>query len=175
MSLSHDQIVRITMRERVRLLAFAKMLVQDTHDAEDLLQDVSALAIHKSDEIDSEEHLLPWLRQAARFKAMNLRKKRGRNPLLFDDKVLDLIEADWSSQEAAASSDAMRALEQCLEGLSSYSRALIDSRYRDGHTGDKLAEAAGRKIGSVYVQLSRIHATLRDCVRAKLAGGQADA
>lgn len=175
MSLSHDQIVRITMRERVRLLAFAKMLVQDTHDAEDLLQDVSALAILKSAEIDSEEHLLPWLRQAARFKAMNLRKKRGRNPLLFDGKVLDLIEADWSSQETAASSEAMRALEQCLHGLSPYSRTIINSRYRDGLTGDKLGEAVGRKMGSVYVQLSRIHAALRNCVRVKLAGGQSDA
>lgn len=174
MTISHDQIVRITIRERVRLLAFIKLLVQDAHAAEDVLQDISALAIVKSAEIEGEQHLLLWLRQAARYKAMNLRSKRGRAPLLFDDKVLDLIESDWSEQDAESSSDAMRALEQCMERLSPYSRSVIDRRYRDGYTGEKLAEAVGRKAGSVYVQLSRIHITLRDCVRAKLSGGQAD-
>jgi RNA polymerase sigma-70 factor (ECF subfamily) len=173
MSISHDQIVRVLMRERVRLLAFIQVLVFDTHTAEDVLQDISALAINKSHEINGEQHLLLWLRQAARNKAMNLRTKH--KPFLFDSTVLDQIESDWVVHENASSSDTMQALEHCVGELSPYARSVIDSRYRDGHTGDKLAQAVGRKVGSVYVQLSRIHRTLADCVRKQLAEGRADA
>lgn len=173
MSISHDQIVRVLMRERVRLLAFIQVIVFDAHTAEDVLQDISALAINKSHEINSEQHLMLWLRRAARYKAMNLRSKH--QPFLFDSAVLDLIESDWSTHENASSSDTMQALEQCLAKLSPYSRSIIDSRYRDGHTGDELAEAVGRKVGSVYVQLSRIHRVLADCVRGRLAEGPIDA
>lgn len=173
MSISHDQIVRVLMRERVRLLTFIQLLVYDTHTAEDVLQDISALAINKSYEINSEQHLLLWLRQAARYKAMNLRSKH--KPLLLDSEVLDLIESDWSIHENVSSSDTMQALEACMEKLTPYSRSVIDSRYRDGLTGQKLAEAVGRKVGSVYVQLSRIHSQLSDCVRARLSEGGADA
>ncbi|MBX2852272.1 MAG: sigma-70 family RNA polymerase sigma factor [Phycisphaeraceae bacterium] len=173
MSISHGQIVRVLMRERVRLLAFIQVLVFDSHTAEDVLQDISALAITKSHEINSEQHLLLWLRQSARYKAMNLRSKH--QPHLFDSRVLDLIESDWSMHENAGSSEIMQALEKCLGGLSPYARSVIDSRYRDGQTGENLAQAVGRKIGSVYVQLSRIHRNLADCVRTRLAEDQADA
>lgn len=175
MSISHDQIVRVLMRERVRLLAFIQVMVFDTHAAEDVLQDVSALAIVKSDEIKSEQHLLLWLRQAARYKAMNLRSKQKNRAMVFDPAVLDLVEAEWSMHENVSSSDMVQALEKCVDKLSPYSRSIIDSRYRDGHTGAQLAEAVGRKVGSVYVQLSRIHNQLSDCVRNRLAEGAADA
>ena len=175
MPISHDQIVRVLMRERVHLLAFIQLLVSDTHAAEDILQDISALAINKSDEIKSEQHLLLWLRKSARFKAMNLNSKQRNRAMLLDSAVLDLIEQDWPMHENAASSDMIDALENCMAKLSPYSRQVIESRYRDGKTGDKLAEAVGRKVGSVYVQLSRIHSTLADCVRQQLAEGQPDA
>lgn len=168
MPISHDQIVRVLMRERVRLLAFIQVMLHDAHAAEDVLQDVCALAINKSDEINDEQHLLLWMRQAARYKVMNLRSKS--KPYLFDSDVLDLIESDWSAHEKASSSDTMQALEKCLEKLSPYARSVIDSRYRDGHTGERLAQAVGRKAASVYVQLSRIHRTLADCVSKTLAG-----
>ena len=175
MSISHDQIVRVLMRERVRLLAFIQVMVFDTHTAEDVLQDISALAINKSHEIKSEHHLLLWLRQAARYKAMNLRSKQEKRAMLFDSDVLDLIASDWSFHENAASSDMVDALGSCVEKLSPYSRSIIESRYRDGNTGAKLAEAVGRKLGSVYVQLSRIHSSLADCVRKRLAEEANDA
>lgn len=174
MPIAHDLIVRTLMRDRVKLLAFIQAVVGDTHLAEDVLQDVSALAIHKSDEIDGEAHLLPWLRQAARYKAMNLLSKRSNQPRAFDDSVLDLIEADWPVHETDSSSDTIEALEQCLDQLSPYSRSIIDARYKEGRTGKDLADAVDRKVGSVYVQLSRIHNTLADCIRARLGSEATD-
>lgn len=149
MSISHDQIVRVLMRERVHLLAFVQLLVADTHAAEDVLQDVSALAITKSDEIKSEQHLLLWLRKSARYKAMNHNTKRKNRAVLLDSAVLDLIEQDWPIHENTSSSDMTDALEHCLAKLTPYSRQVIDSRYRDGHTGDQLGQAVGRKTASV--------------------------
>ncbi|MBI1375232.1 MAG: sigma-70 family RNA polymerase sigma factor [Phycisphaera sp.] len=174
MALPHDQIVRVLMRHRVQLLAFIRAIVSDVHLAEDILQDVSALAIQKSDAIDGEDHLLPWVRQAARYKAMNALAKRSRQPRAFGDKTLDLIEADWAAHDTAASNDTLDALEQCVERLSPYSRSILDARYKQGHVGDQLAEAVKRKTASVYVQLSRIHNALADCVRRRLAGEVAD-
>src|SRR4051812_42778075 len=67
MSDHQSEFVRTLLAERGTLLGFIHSLVRDRHLAEDVFQSVMVAAISKRDEIQDREHLLKWLRTAARF------------------------------------------------------------------------------------------------------------
>jgi DNA-directed RNA polymerase specialized sigma24 family protein len=49
--------------------------------------------------------------------------------------------------------------------LSDSARELLKLRYEKGFTGNQLAEYLSRTRSSVFVTLSRIHQSLRECVK----------
>ncbi len=51
-------------------------------------------------------------------------------------------------------------------------RELITLKYRDGHDTDEIAARLKRSLVWVRVSLFRVRAQLRECIEAKLKGGQ---
>lgn len=170
--MEHDVLVRVLMRDRGRLLAYIRAIVVDVHLAEDVLQEVSADAVRKADEIRDDRHLIRWLRQAARFRGIDAVRGQSRAPLRLDDTALDRLDAVWD-EDASPLADHLEALAACVEQLSPYGRRLIGLRYGEGKSGAALAGATGREVNTVYVALSRVHARLRDCVRGRLRASHA--
>lgn len=157
------------MQERIRLLSYYRVLVFDEHAAEDVLQDVALAAIAKSDEIESEAHLMGWLRSAGRLRALELCRNRGRHADVLANDVLDLIDQAWAKCDPPwACEDHKDALRKCLEKLSPSAKELIRHRYADGLTGQRLAERLGKKLNSTYVAVSRVHKTLHLCMQKSL-------
>ena len=169
MPMTPDNLIRTLMPQRVKLLAFVAAIVGDRHLAEDTVQEVFARAVAKADEINDAEHAVRWARSAARLVAIEQLRAHRRQPMIFDDAVLDAIESRWDQLSAAVSPDLAEALESCVANLSPYARRLIETRYGRGLTGHALADAMQRKHGTVYVALSRIHQTLNHCIRQRLA------
>lgn len=165
MPVATDTIIRLTMRERARLLAYVMVIVCDEHAAEDILQDITVAAVAKADEIESEAHLMGWLRRAGRFEALRIRRDRKTRAQLLDADVLELLESQWAIQEEAGPSDELlEALRQCVDQLSPGAREVVTRRYVDGLSGKRLADRLGRKLGTTYVAVSRIHKALHRCI-----------
>ncbi|MBI1374390.1 MAG: sigma-70 family RNA polymerase sigma factor [Phycisphaera sp.] len=168
MSVNSEQIVQVLMRQRTKLLAYIRVIVRDNHMAEDVLQEVSMLAVRKADQIDGAEGIERWVFKAARLEAMNFLRRRHSDPLTLDAAVLDAIDARLTAAAALPDSDVSDALTQCVEQLSPYARRLVQMRYGEGLTGQRLAESLDRKLNTVYVALTRIHHVLQDCVRTRM-------
>ncbi len=168
MPVSEKTVAQVLFGQRLKLLAYIEAIVRDEHLAEDVFQDVCALAIKKRDTIDDEEHLFRWTRKAARFRASYAMRKQYSQPLMFDDDLLDQLEQRWdeTGNEGSDTCDALRA---CIDRLSPYARTLIDLRYARGISGQPLARAVNRQVNTVYVALARIHRALSDCIRTRLA------
>lgn len=158
----------ILLAERNKLLGYIVSIIPDYHLAEDIFQEVSVAAVRKHQEIRSADHLMGWLRKAARLSALEMRRNRSIQPLLLDTAVLEALEGQWDEQDAKSSSYEMEILQKCLQKLRGYPRKLIDLRYREGISGAALAERVGRKVQTVYVALSRAHRTLAECVERGL-------
>ncbi|MFI4861600.1 MAG: sigma-70 family RNA polymerase sigma factor [Phycisphaerales bacterium JB063] len=171
MPMDQKQLVTCLMRDRAKLFAFIWAIVHDEHLAEDVLQDVSALVLEKRDEIESESHLLGWMRRAARFRAFKALDKRGKRPLSLDEEVVGLLEEHWERLDRQSSSDRVDALQKCLEQLTPYTSELIRLRYAEGLSGGRLATTVGRKVETVYVALSRTHRALRECIERRMGKG----
>ena len=65
MSIDQATAVKGLTKDRARLIAYIYAIARDWHLAEDLFQDVSALAVEKHDRIVDADHLLLWARKAA--------------------------------------------------------------------------------------------------------------
>lgn len=174
MPIDSQQLVRTLVAQQTPLLAYIWAIVRDEDLAEDVYQDVAADAVAKCDTIRDAEHLTRWLRQAARFRAIDLLRARKAGALIFDDGVLDSLESDWDSRAAVDARDVRRSLRHCMEQLSPYVRKIIELRYAQNLTGDALAEAIGKPKNTVYTALSRAHRTLGECVRKQMNGEDND-
>ena len=156
------------MRERVKLLAYIRAIVCDHHLAEDVFQEVAVLAVRKRDEIRDGQHFLAWMRLAARHHALKVLRRQHRS-LLLDEALLDHLDEQWAEHDPSSTTDLVEALRSCVERLSPHARHLVKLRYADGISGLRLAEVVDRSLNTVYVSLSRIHRSLKDCIRQRLA------
>lgn len=167
-----DTIVGILMRERAKLFAYIWAIVCDEHLAEDVLQEVSMLAVKKQAEINNEDHLRLWVRQAARNVSRNALRKRKNQPVTLKSEVIDLMEDHWADYDAPTCSNMSSALRECLRGLTPRARRIVKLRYEEGVSGQELAEMLNQKVRSVYTTVSRIHRILADCVKLRMTQDQ---
>jgi RNA polymerase sigma-70 factor (ECF subfamily) len=168
MAVQQDVVVQLLLKHRGKLLGAIRAMVADEHLAEDIFQEVSIAAISKCGEIADVEHFAAWVRYAARFQALVALRNRNRLPRALSDDVLEMLEHHWQQFDSQTDSEISEALRLCLERLSPYARQLIDTRYMQRKRGAELAKALERSLNTVYVALSRVHNTLRNCVHRKL-------
>lgn len=168
MAVTPETILRLMLRERIRLVAYITTIVRDRHHAEDLFQDISVEALKKSDEINDEAHLLGWLRTAARFRAIDHLRRQSARPLSFAPDLAAKLDAAWEEATTEPASDQIDALRECLGEMSPRARKMVELRYEEGLAGTELAERVKRTPNAVYVALSRIHKALGECVKHRL-------
>jgi RNA polymerase sigma-70 factor (ECF subfamily) len=169
MALPQDIVVQLLLKHRGKLLGAIRAMVADEHLAEDIFQEISIAAVNKCGEIASIEHFSAWVRHAARYQSLNALRNRNRVPRVLSDEVLDALEHHWKKFDAESDSTLSEALKTCLERLSPYARQIVETRYVQQKVGEDLANALQRSLNTVYVALSRVHNTLRDCLRRQIA------
>ena len=82
-----------------------------------------------------------------------------------------LAEWETSAVESAPTGEAEH-LQSCLDQLDGPLRELIALKYRDDHSTETIAAKLKRSLVWVRVSLFRVRAQLRECIEAKLKGGQ---
>ena len=169
MPVTSEQILRLTLRERIRLVAYISTIVRDRHLAEDLFQELSVEALGKAESINDEEHLQKWLRTGARFRAIDALRKKSRSPISFSPELISQLDEAWAKASAPPPSDSVEMLRKCLDEISPRARRLVDLHYREGLTGKELAEKMQQTTNAVYVALSRVHKALRECVKFRMS------
>lgn len=168
MAIAEEELVRQLVQRRSMILAYARSIVVSSELAEDVFQDVVIVALKKRNQVDSSEGIGGWLRRIARFESLNALRKKQRQPLLFDEHVLELVEASWERLDSKNSRDYSSAVRHCVELLTPKMKRVVELRYKHSYSGQEMADELGRPLSTVYVTLSRIHANLRDCINRHL-------
>lgn len=167
--LSPENITATLLRERLALTAFIASVTRDFHLAEDIYQDVCVKAVGKKDDFETAQHVLNWARLAGRHRAIDVLRARDGKVVGLSEEMLAALEPVWPAGEAAQGSAALEALQACLNRLTPNNKEIIRLRYFEGRTGAGVADAMGRRLETIYQALARIHKTLADCVRQRLA------
>lgn len=138
-----------------RMLAVATLILRNSRDAEDAVQDAMLVAWRQWDQLRDSSRTEAWLtktcvRQSLR-NARRLRIRGAREMQLHDDAARPL----------AHSGDAVR-WDEAFERLSRRQRAVVVLHYHYGYTLDECAELMGCRPGSARQHLARALRQLRE-------------
>lgn len=169
MALEHDEVLKLLLRGRAMLLAYIQSIVRDPHLAEDIFQEVSIISVNKREMIQDEIHFRAWVRRTARLEAMNALRREKKAPEPLCEGVLDLLDSHWDNHDDDWAAARVEALRGCVQKLTPRAQRLVQLRYGEGISSQRLAETRGVAANTVYVALARIHRALAECIRRRLA------
>ena len=154
----------IELSERLRVF-YRQRLKNITEETEDLVQE-TLLAIHNQrDTYDDARPLTVWMYAIARYKLIDLLRRRGRREMLTD--ALDDVSEVAAAQDSSAS-EARRDLMRLVEALPERQRAAIRHVKMDGRSVADTAQLTGMSVSAVKVNIHRGLKALAKSVRDSL-------
>lgn len=165
---STDYFVRQLMIHRKRIYAFILMLVGNSSDADDIMQETAALMWEKYQQSATEDisNFAALGIRIAHFKVLEFRKKQYKK-LQFNSELFDSVLGGAVTFEEKVD-DRFEAMKKCLSKLDAKSRLLIQMRHQKGQTIKRIAEAIKMPQHTAYKCIAQIHDMLVRCVRRTL-------
>lgn len=169
MPVTPDLILKTVMRDRPRLHGYAWVVVGDPDLADDVLQEVSLLALEKKEDIHDEPHLQGWLRETIRRRGMALRREQFRHAPQLGPDVLEMLVQVDTAVFNESHAEQMKALRHCIDLLGDKAQQTLSLRYGKGLKPAQIAEQTQRPVRTVYQTITRTHTSLRQCILQRLA------
>jgi RNA polymerase sigma-70 factor (ECF subfamily) len=139
-------------RHHVRVYRFVLRLVREEATAEDLISDVFLDVWRQAGRFEGRSQVSTWLLAIARFKALSVLRRKPEQEL--DEDIAEAIEdtADTPdvTLEKKQKADVIR---QCLGGLSSDHREIIDLVYYHEKSVEEAAEIIGIPEATVKTRM----------------------
>jgi RNA polymerase sigma-70 factor (ECF subfamily) len=164
--------LRLFLQHQRRIYGLILALVPNGPDADDILQETSAVLWQKFDEFDPGSNFAAWALRIARYQVMAYYTTKRRQRARLSDETLDAVVERLASRTEREDARSI-ALDGCLADLPEEDRRLIELRYRGGASVLDVARSSGRTVEAAYKALHRAHERLLQCMRGKLAPGNA--
>jgi len=161
---THEQFTRLLLANQRRIYGFILSLVPNLTDADDIFQDTILVMCRNFKDLKSRSSFLAWGLSIAQYKIIKFRAKKNRSRVLFTDKTFEII-MERSDSILGNMDQRVRAIENCLNKLVERDRYLIKMRYEEGLTIKDIAMKVSRSVQGMYKVFTRIHNTLRLCIR----------
>lgn len=162
-----SQFVSLLTDHQSAIRAFILSMLPGCEDVRDVMQETNIVLWKKMETFQPGTNFRAWAFTVARHKVMQHRDRmmRGKR-LVFDEKLLDVIEEERVEQLPEAMEQKLVALNQCLASLNEEDRRIIRLRYA-GEEAEPFSEE-NRTSASIRVSLCRIRRKLRDCIEKRL-------
>lgn len=170
MSIPEDNLepfVRELTRHQQRLQGFIRCLVFRSSDVDDVWQELNVELWRRGAEFQPGSDFWRWASAVARYCVLNYSRTRGKDRLVFDEALLATMASELE-QLTDALEERRRALEQCLETLSSPQRMMLELRYGRESSLERIADQLQRPVGSVRQTLYRIRKGLIECIDRRI-------
>ena len=165
-----QQLTTEFVANRHSLYAFIYGFVRNTHDAEDIFQEVwlrFSEALNTGTDIQDQAK---WCRGTARNLILHYWRDRQQEKVVVDQELVDLVELAFAEQEK--NSDYWRsrqqALSECIQDLPERSQQLLRLKYEQGLSAQEVADEIMQSVASIWMALSRLRRVLRECAERKL-------
>ena len=143
--------------------AFISSVVQNYHDAEDVLQCVATAVVNKYDQYDPARPFSAWVFGVAKYEILADRRSHARNRILFDTDTITHI-ADAFEEARDELPHHREALQHCIQKLKDRARESLQLRYVEGKSSAEIAETMGMTTNAAFVMFHRIRVGLRGCI-----------
>lgn len=155
--------------ERPHLLALARRLVLNTHDANDLVQDAIVRALPALGKVAAGAHLRAWLFTILRRMHVDQLRRAARAPEAVSiDDLRDVLASEGPTTEAADPRDADD-VHTALRALPEAFRRVLVLHELEGRSYREIAEILDLPLATVGTRLSRGRLKLRHLLVAQRA------
>jgi RNA polymerase sigma-70 factor (ECF subfamily) len=159
------RVQQLFVKHQLSLRAFILSLEPNFTDAEDLLQEVFLVITRKANEFQEGTNFFAWACTIARYKLLELMRRRARSQALSEEVVEALCAVE---PEHAFDDSRVALLQQCLEQLAPKARQMMYLRYYGEHSPAQIARLVSWTPNAVRVALSRARAVLQECLERRL-------
>jgi RNA polymerase sigma-70 factor (ECF subfamily) len=166
--LTQPDFIRLLMKHEPVLRAYARTLLPDWKNVDDVLQEASVTLWEKFQQVRGEAGFLPWAKTVVRFKALSAIDRLRRDRHVFSDRVLELLVEEAEAFHVEERERSLRALRSCLESFSSAHQELLLAPYFGEGRVTTLAEQAGKSANALYKLLARLREKLHACIQTRL-------
>lgn len=167
--IAQDEFVGLVVRHERRLRAFIATLLARTDDIDEVVQSACMVAWRKLDTFSyakptPDDEFIRWLCTIARYEALAHRRASSSSSLVFDEALVDRLAA-IQIEESSYLEDRHRALLACVQKLRARDREMTRRFYEESASVHELAASFGVGVNAIYKSLTRIRASLLECVR----------
>ena len=166
-SMRHDEFVALFVRHEAAVFSFVLAMVRNTADAEDVVQRASVTMWKSFDQYQSGTNFRNWAIQIAKNAALNHITKMRRDRHVFSEKLIVLL-AEQTEELGDRLDARRRALDRCLEKLSSDDQKMMAGCYAEGATIRAFAEKCGEAASRIYKRVNRVRRQLHHCIDRQL-------
>lgn len=153
----------ITSHQR-RIFAYIITLVPNRSDAEDIMQETSALMWEKKNDFRPGSDFVAWGARIAYYKILDYRKKVNKNRrMVIKEGQFKRIE-ERAIENSKHVDDMINKLDECMKKLSTSDRQLISMKYSAEMNVKEISSRIKKTVRSVYLAISRIQGLLLRCI-----------
>ena len=165
-----EEFLRLLTEHDRTLAIYVTGLVQPLQDAQDILQEGKIVMWRHFGKFKSGTNFVAWGRKILLRQILAYRRKmKHRRHGQLNEDIMVMLDAEmdsairekrWVKRE--------QALRDCLRKLKPEQRELIEQRYRDEASIEKISRQTDKTETAVYQLLYRIRKALQDCVQLTL-------
>ncbi len=165
-----QQLTTEFVAKRHTLYAFIYGFIRNTHDAEDIFQEVWVRfsdALARGVDIQDQAK---WCRGTAHNLILHHWRDRRQDKVVVDQELVELVELAFTEQDSNQEywRTRQQALGECIQTLPERSQQMLRLKYEQGLSAQEVAEEVLQSVESVWMALSRLRRALRDCAQRKL-------
>lgn len=166
--LSETRFVELLSRNTTRMRSYAIALVSNAADADDLLQNASLAVWEHRDRFDQDRDFFRWACGFLLIEVRRFRQNKGKEKLLFSDKLLTMLSTDYLA-DADFHDSRREYLHKCLPRLKPKDLTLLKDRYGLNLKPKEISKLRGQPLPTVYGSLKKIRGLLHRCIEAHLS------
>ena len=165
-----EALQRLLVRNWPCLKGLVYSIVGDTHDVDDVLQDICVRVIAKIDSLREPERFRPWLAVLAKRQALRHRQRKARRPGPLNEELAGLQCDEKAPQlfEKIEQKEQCRRILQVVRTLPEKYRQVFMLAYAGDLTYGNIAEILDIPITTVQIRLVRARRMVYD----KVVGGK---
>ncbi len=158
--MQHEELMNMILPYKDKLFRFVLRLVNDTFDAEEILQDLMVKIWKKKDQFVTIENKEAWCMTVVRNLAYDkLRKRKQRTQDI--EEQYDLRDKAVAPDVALEQKDALRKVKEVIAQLPKDLRTVIQLRDIEQYSYQEIADITGWTLGKVKINLHRARKTLQ--------------
>ncbi len=162
------QFVRLWTQFHPEVRRYIRVMIPQSVDAQDVLQETASRLWEKFEEYDPERPFVAWAVRFAYLEVLNWRRRQSRDRLVFSDKLLARL--DSRIEDEISQFDSRRqALNGCLQKLTVPQRRLLLKRYAEHGAVKREAERTNTSVHKLYYSIDKIRVGLLACIESSLA------